>query len=83
MKIVEAFGWFWKFVFLKPGHNPAESEVTSGRLKPNTCANGNVELAPTNTPAFQLIDEDMLDDIGDRKKLRILEPGDKVIFKWK
>jgi hypothetical protein len=43
----------------------------------------NVELAPTNAPAFQLIDEVMLDDIGDRKKLRILEPGDKVIFKWK
>ena len=26
MKVVEAFGWFWKFVFLKPGHCPAEAE---------------------------------------------------------
>ena len=40
MKVVEAFGWFWKFVFLKPGHSPAESVDTSGRLKPNTCASG-------------------------------------------
>ena len=83
MRVVEAFGWFCKFVFLKSRFKRDESVHTSGRLKPNTCASGNVELAPTNTPAFQLIDEDILDDIGDRKKLRILEPGDKVIFKWK
>jgi hypothetical protein len=42
-----------------------------------------VETAPTIAPAFQLTDEEMLDDIGDRRKIRILEPGDKVIFKRK
>jgi hypothetical protein len=42
-----------------------------------------VELAPTTAPAFQLIKEDMLDENDKRKKVRILEPGDKVIFKWK
>jgi hypothetical protein len=38
MKVVEAFGWFWKFVFLKSRFKRDESVDTSGRLKPNTCA---------------------------------------------
>lgn len=42
-----------------------------------------VELAPTIAPAFQLIHQGLPEDIGDRKKIIILEPGDKVIFKWK
>jgi len=49
-----------------------------------------VELAPTIAPSFQIVpDDDNLDeDLTDlknikNKRVRILEPGDRIEFKWK
>jgi hypothetical protein len=42
-----------------------------------------VEPAPTNFTAFQLIPNDDLNDLPSKKKVRILEEGDEVIFKSK
>lgn len=49
-----------------------------------------VELAPSKAPSFQIVPDDENIDLDwadlnnvENKKVRILVPGDKVVFKWK